>query len=68
MLTPDTTKEAAATILINLLDKQDKLKGKTVAILADSDGENRANNVIAPALKDAGRRPRVHCHADDQRH
>ena len=54
MLTPDTTKEAAATILINLLDKQDKLKGKTVAILADSDGENRANDVIAPALKDAG--------------
>ena len=54
MLTPDTTKEAAATILINLLDKQDKLKGKTVAILADSDGENRANDVIAPALKDGG--------------
>ena len=54
MLTPDTTKEAAATILINLLDKQDKLKGKTAAILADSDGENRANNVIAPAVKDAG--------------
>ncbi len=54
MLTPDTTKEAAATILINLLDKQNKLKGKTVAILADSDGESRANDVIAPALKDGG--------------
>ena len=68
MLTPDTTKEAAATILINLLDKQDKLKGKTVAILADSDGENRANDVIAPGAEGRGRRPRVHRHADDQRH
>jgi hypothetical protein len=54
MLTPDTTKEAASTILINLLGQEKKLKGKTVGILADQDGKQRTQNVIEPALKKAG--------------
>jgi ABC-type branched-subunit amino acid transport system substrate-binding protein len=54
MITPDTTKETQATTLINLLKEQKKLKGKTVAILADQDGANRAKNTIEPALKKAG--------------
>ena len=54
MLTPDTTKEAAATILINLLAEEEMLEGKTVAVLADNDAEGRANDVIVPALEEAG--------------
>ena len=54
MLTPDTTKEAAATILINLLADQKKLTGKKVAIIADQDGQQRVESTIAPALEKAG--------------
>jgi ABC-type branched-subunit amino acid transport system substrate-binding protein len=54
MLTPDTTKEVAAQNLINLLADEGELDGKTVAVLADQDGEGRANDVIVPGLEDAG--------------
>ena len=54
MLTPDTTEEAAATILINLLAEEDTLEGKKVAVLADQDAEGRVNDVIVPALEEAG--------------
>jgi ABC-type branched-subunit amino acid transport system substrate-binding protein len=53
LLTSDTTKESAAKVLINLLDKEGKLKGKTVGILADQDSEGRVKTTVVPALKKA---------------
>jgi ABC-type branched-subunit amino acid transport system substrate-binding protein len=54
LLTPDTTKESTAKVLITLVSEQGKFKGKKVAILADQNSEGRANDTIKPALKKAG--------------
>jgi ABC-type branched-subunit amino acid transport system substrate-binding protein len=54
LLTPDTTKEAAASILLNLLTSSGKLKGKKVGILVDQNAESRVKDVVKPALQDAG--------------
>ncbi len=54
MLTPDSTKEQQASVLITLLSDEGRLEGKTVAIVADQDSEGRANDVIAPGLEEAG--------------
>jgi hypothetical protein len=51
MLTPDQTKEEAATVLLNLLNTTGRLKGKTVAVLGDKTSEERVNTVIVPTLK-----------------
>ncbi len=53
MLTPDRTKEHVASALINLMASTGKLKGKTVAVVADKNNESRADDVIVPALKKA---------------
>ena len=54
LLTPDTTKESAAKVLINLLSEQGKLRGKKVAILADQNSEGRVSSDVEPALEKAG--------------
>jgi ABC-type branched-subunit amino acid transport system substrate-binding protein len=54
LLTPDTTKEAAASILLNLLTSSGKLKGKKVGLLVDNQAQGRINKVVKPALQDAG--------------
>ena len=54
LLTPDSTKEQQAAVLINLLSEEGMLEGKTVAVVADQDSEGRANDVIAPGLEEAG--------------
>ncbi|MET1003257.1 MAG: ABC transporter substrate-binding protein [Acidimicrobiia bacterium] len=54
LLTPDSTKEQQAKVFITLLSEQGMLEGKTVAVVADQDSEGRANDVIAPALEEAG--------------
>ena len=53
LLTPDTTKEAAATNLLNILISSGKLKGKKVGLLVDQNAEGRINDVVKPALADA---------------
>jgi hypothetical protein len=53
LLTPDTTKEAAAATFVPLLISSGKLKGKTVGFLADQNAEKRIKNVTIPALKKA---------------
>ena len=54
LLTPDTTKESAAKVLVNLLATEGKLKGKKVGVLADQNSEGRVNSTVLPALKDQG--------------
>ena len=54
LLTPDTTKESAAKVLVNLLSQQGKLKGKKVGILADQNSEARVTGAVEPALKKDG--------------
>jgi hypothetical protein len=54
MLTPDTTKDRAAQVLINLLDEEGTLEGRKVAVLADQNSEARTNDVILPGLEDIG--------------
>jgi ABC-type branched-subunit amino acid transport system substrate-binding protein len=51
MLTPDRTKENVATALITLLGSTGRLKGKTVAVVGQTDNQDRVNKVIVPALK-----------------
>jgi hypothetical protein len=54
LITPDTTKESAGTVLVNLLSEQGKLKGKKVGILAEQNGEARVKSAVVPALKKNG--------------
>jgi ABC-type branched-subunit amino acid transport system substrate-binding protein len=51
LLTTDSTKEQGAKVLVTLLGETGKLKGKKVAVLASKDGEQRAEDVIVPALR-----------------
>jgi ABC-type branched-subunit amino acid transport system substrate-binding protein len=53
LLTPDQTKEQAASVVVNLLAQSGKLKGKTVAVVGDKNSESRVNDVVVPALKKA---------------
>jgi len=54
LITPDTTKESAAKVLINLLNEQGKLKGKKVGTLADENSKARVSSVVEPALQKLG--------------
>jgi len=51
MLTPDRTKENVASSLIELMNSSGRFKGKTVAVVGQTDNQNRVNKVIVPALK-----------------
>jgi hypothetical protein len=51
MLTPDITAEREARSQIALLGKQGLLKGKKVAILAETSTKDRITSAIAPAFK-----------------
>jgi ABC-type branched-subunit amino acid transport system substrate-binding protein len=53
MLTPDRTKENVASALISVLGSTGRLKGKTVAVVGQTDNQERVNKVIVPALKKA---------------
>lgn len=54
MLSPDSTKEGQAERVINLLDEEGTLEGRTVAVLADQDSQGRVDDVIVPGLTDLG--------------
>ena len=53
LLTPDTTKEAAATNFVPLLISSGKLKGKTVGFLTDQGSAKRVDDLVIPAMKKA---------------
>ncbi len=46
MLTPDITAEKRIDVLLNLLDQEGTLAGKTVAVITDQDTEARANAAV----------------------
>lgn len=54
MLTPDRTKEANAEILLNLLEEEGLLEGRTVAIVGDQDGQARIEDILEPGLDEMG--------------
>jgi ABC-type branched-subunit amino acid transport system substrate-binding protein len=54
MLTPDSTKEGQAQVVLNLLEQEGTLEGRTVGVLADQDSEGRVNDVIVPGLEGIG--------------
>jgi branched-chain amino acid transport system substrate-binding protein len=51
LLTPDSTRETNATVLIDLLTKAHRLDGRKVAVLTDQSNADRANQTLVPALK-----------------
>jgi hypothetical protein len=51
MLTGDSTKEASAKVLVNLLAETGRLKGRKVGVLVTKNGESTATDAIIPALK-----------------
>jgi ABC-type branched-subunit amino acid transport system substrate-binding protein len=54
IVTPGDMPERAAAILIQLLQKQHTLTGKTVAVLGDTTEAAVVNNSVVPVLKSAG--------------
>jgi len=54
IVTPGDVPERAASILIQLLQKQHMLTGKTVAVMGDTTVATVVNDTIVPALKKAG--------------
>jgi hypothetical protein len=54
LLTPDRTKELNAELLLNLLDEEGMLEGRTVAIVADQDSESRMTGIVEPKLDELG--------------
>jgi hypothetical protein len=50
LLTPDITAERRVNVLMNLVKRENFLKGKTVAILADQETKSVAESVIKPLL------------------
>lgn len=54
LLTPDSTKDARAIQLVNALGQAGLLDGQTVGLVGDQNGETRVNDLIGPALEDAG--------------
>jgi hypothetical protein len=53
LLTPDTTKEAAAANFVPLVVQSGKLKGKTVGFLTDQGSAKRLDDLVIPAMKKA---------------
>jgi len=51
LLTPDATKQGVSAALVNLLATTGKLKGKTVAVLGDTNNQQGVKQVIVPGLK-----------------
>ncbi len=55
LLTPDTTKEGVASVVLNLAFKQGLLKDRVVATLGDQDTAAKVNKaIVAPLLKKLG--------------
>lgn len=54
LLTPNTTKEARAENLINLLGEEGTLDGRTVAVLADQNSQTRVDEIVTPGLEGLG--------------
>jgi ABC-type branched-subunit amino acid transport system substrate-binding protein len=54
LITPDTTKEGRASVLLEVLAEEGTLEGRTVAVVGDQDTEQRVNDLIVPGLEDMG--------------
>jgi hypothetical protein len=54
IVTPGDIPERQASILIQLLEKQKTLEGRTVAVLGDTTESSVVNGTIVPALRKAG--------------
>jgi hypothetical protein len=54
MLTPDITAERRMNVLLNVLKQRNTLKGKKVAVLAETSTKARIKSTIDPALKAMG--------------
>jgi ABC-type branched-subunit amino acid transport system substrate-binding protein len=54
IVTPGSVPERSVGILLDLLKKQGTLKGKTVAVLGDTNVKSVITNSIEPGLKDLG--------------
>ena len=54
IITPANLAERSASILVQLLQKQHTLDGKTVAVLGDTTESAVVNKAVVPALKQAG--------------
>ena len=51
LISPDSTRENNAAVLIQLLTRSHRLAGKKVAVLTDQSNADRADNTIVPALE-----------------
>jgi hypothetical protein len=54
LLTPDITNERRLDVLLQLLETEGTLEGRKVAVMADDENGDRAENTIVPALEEAG--------------
>lgn len=54
LVTPDILPDRRVKIIASLLESQHTFKGKTVAVLADSDATSRVDQIIEPALSAMG--------------
>ena len=54
LLTPDSTKDARAVQLVNALGQNGLLDGEVVAVAGDTNGEDRIDDTIIPALEEQG--------------
>lgn len=54
LLTPDTTKEGRAGVLLEVLAEEGTLDGRRVAVVGDQDTEQRVNDLIVPGVEDMG--------------
>ncbi len=54
LLTPDTTKEGRATVVLEVLAQEGTLDGRTVAVVGDQEAEQRIDDLVVPGLEDMG--------------
>lgn len=54
LLTPDTTKEGRANVLLEVLAQEGTLDGRTVAVVGDQDAQPRVEDLVVPGLEDMG--------------
>lgn len=54
LITPDTTKEGRASVLLEVLAEEGTLDGRKVAVVGDQDTEQRVNDLIVAGLEDMG--------------
>ncbi len=51
LLTPNITTDRRLSVILDLLAKQNTLKGKKVAVLTQQDSKDRVDQLVTPALK-----------------